>query len=198
MEFISIGPYCSTTQILQQYNLRLQAYPFDYIFSSLEMIKHIIDNKFEIFLDKEYYIKGNHENSTKHLFYNEFLNTELLYLHHLKYNYPIDYKVSDTSLFNHHDLLDDTVHETFKRRCNRLLDLINNNKKIVFVYYNCYTATFDDLIDFSNNFSDNKNIFVLGIFQNNLEKKILFENSNCKIYQNFDNKYIFDEIKSTF
>ena len=198
MEFISIGPYCSTCEILKNNNLRLHAYPFDYIFSSLEMIKHIIDNKFEIFLDKEYYIKGNHENSTKHLFYNEFLNTELLYLHHLTFQYPIDYNVSNSSLFNHHDLLNDTVHETFKRRCNRLLDLINNNSKIVFVYYNCYTATFDDLIDFSNNFSDNNNIFVLGIFQNNSEKKILFENSNCKIYQNFDNQYIFDEIKSTF
>ena len=43
-----------------------------------------------------------------------------------------------------------------------------------------------------------KGEFVLGIFENNEDKKILFENSNCKIYQNYDKKNIFNEIKSIF
>ena len=41
MEFISIGPYCSSTDIIKNNGLRNSAYPFDYIFSSLEMVKHL-------------------------------------------------------------------------------------------------------------------------------------------------------------
>lgn len=52
MEFISIGPYCAAADILKQNCLRNQAYPFDYIFSSLEMVMHCINDKFQIFLDK--------------------------------------------------------------------------------------------------------------------------------------------------
>lgn len=95
-------------------------------------------------------------------------------------------------------MFDDNNYETFKRRCNRLLDLINNNNKIVFVYCNCYTLDFDDIIDFHKEFSNNKNIYIVGIFENNDEKKILYETENCKIYQNYDYSYVFNEIKTAF
>ena len=68
----------------------------------------------------------------------------------------------------------------------------------MFVYYNCYTSDFDDIIDFYNNFSYNKNIYILGIFENNYNKKILYENINCKIYQNYHRQIIFNEIKMAF
>jgi hypothetical protein len=67
MKFISIGPYCACADIIMQIlnplynNITPQewfirtAYPFDYIFSSLEMIKHCINDRFNIFLDKKYY-----------------------------------------------------------------------------------------------------------------------------------------------
>ena len=196
MEFISIG---DTANILKSNNLRNNAYPFDYIFSSLEIVKHAINNKFNIFLDKKYYTPGSSDISTRHLFYCNFLDTELLLQHHIKFNYPKDYKVSSGNLFNHHNLIDNNInYERFKIRCDRLLNLINSNNKIVFVYYNCYTNDFNDIIIFSNNFSDNKNIYIIGIFENNNDKKILYENTNCKIYQNYEISFIFDEIKSTF
>jgi hypothetical protein len=199
MNFISIGPYCSTADILKTNNLRKEAYPFDYIFSSLEMVKHCIKDKFNIFLDKKYYKYGNCNNSTKHTFYCTFLDTPLLLQHHIKHGYSTDYKVSNGNLFNHHNLIEDNSnYEKFKRRCNRLLSLIESNEKIVFVYYNCYTNDYDDIIDFSNNFFYNKNIYIVGIFQNNYEKKILYENINCKIYQNYDISIIVDEIKTIF
>ena len=68
----------------------------------------------------------------------------------------------------------------------------------LFIYYNCYTNDFNDILDFYNNFSTNKNICVVGIFENSNDKKMLFESSNCKIYQNYDINFIFNEIKSTF
>jgi len=199
MKFISIGPYCNTADILKANNLRTESYPFDYIFSSLEIVKHCINDKFNIFLDKKYYICGDNNQSTKHLFYCKFLDTPLLLKHHINFNYPNDYKVSSGNLFNHHNLIDDNGnYEKFKRRCERLLNLIENNIKIVFVYYNCYTDDFNDIIDFYNTFSYNKNIYIVGIFKNNDEKKILYENINCKIYQNYDTLIIFNEIKAVF
>lgn len=175
MKFISIGPYCSTADILKANNLRTESYPFDYIFSSLEIVKHCINDKFNTFLDKKYYTPGTGDNSTRHSFYCNFLDTPLLKQHHINNNYSKDYKVSSGNLFNHHNLIkSDDDYDKFKRRCDRLLSLINNNEKIVFVYYNCYTNDYNDIIDFYNNFASNKNIFIVGIFENNFDKKILF------------------------
>ena len=199
-KYISVGPYCSTADILKTYNLRTEAYPFDYIFSSLEIVKHCINDKFNIFLDKKYYTPGTCNNSTRHSFYCNFLDTPLLLQHHINFNCSKDYKVSSGNLFNHHNLIEDNGnYEKFKRRCNRLLSLIENNEKIVFVYYNCYTDDFNDIIDFYNNLYINyKNIYIVGIFQNNYDKKILYENINCKIYQNYDISIIFNEINTVF
>ena len=196
MEFISIGPYCCTADLLKAHRLRRTAYPFDYIFSSLEIVKHAIKDNFNIFLDKQYYTEGTTPDSTIHTFYCKFLDTDLLLHHHMKENYPKDYKVSSGNMFHHHNLMSNDMYENYKRRCYRLMNVINSGKKIGLVYYNCYTTDFDDLIDFSNNFVENKNIYVVGIFQNNGEQKILYESPNCKIYQNYDTKIICNEVKT--
>ena len=196
MELISIGPYCTGADILKSNGLRNSAYPFDYIFSSLEMVKHCINDRFNIFLDKNYY-KYSSENKSQHLFYSKFIDTEILKKHFIAHNLPdIANNLINQEIFNHHNLLNDEIYLSFVRRCNRLLNLIdNNNKKIIFIYYNCYTNDFNDIIDFYNNFSNNKNIYVVGIFENSNDKKMLFENSNCKIYQNYDRNFIFNKIK---
>ena len=67
MEFISIGPFCSSADIIKNNGLRKNSFPFDYIFLSLEMVKHSINDRFNIFLDKNYY-KYCSETSTQHLF----------------------------------------------------------------------------------------------------------------------------------
>jgi hypothetical protein len=200
MEFISIGPYCATADILKDNNLRENAYPFDYIFSSLELIKHSIKNKFKVFLDKKYYKDGYTDNCMHHLFYSNFIDTEILRKHHIANNVAdIANNLTKREIFLHHNLLaNEETYLAFFRRCKRLLKLIKENKKIVFVYYNCYTTDFSDLINFYHFFSDKSNIYILGIFKNNLEKRILYENKNCKIYQNYDIPIIFDEVKKSF
>lgn len=201
MEFVSIGPYCNTADILKQHNLRLKSYPFDYIFSSLSMITHCINDRFNVFLDKQYYSNGTTESSTRHSFYCDYLDTEILYRHHMKYGYDSSYKVSSGNVFNHHNLLNESIYEKFQRRCARLLDLIDNHKKVVFVYYNCYTKEFDDLLEFHNTFSgsgSDKNIFTLGIFDNDGNTEILYESSNCKIYQNYGYADIFADVATLF
>ena len=49
MEFVSIGPNCISTNLLVKLGLRKKSYPFDYIFSSLEMVEHCINNRFDIY-----------------------------------------------------------------------------------------------------------------------------------------------------
>jgi len=157
------------------------------------MVKHCINDKFNIFLDKNYYTHGNSNTSTRHTFYCKYLDTPLLLLHHANCCYG-----SYGNLFNHHNLIDNNGdYEKFQRRCKRLLSLFENNEKMVLVYYNCYTNDFNDIVDFYNTFY-NKNIYIVGIFKNNYDKKILYENVNCKIYQNYDIATIFNEIKTTF
>lgn len=198
--FISVGPYCGTANILQSLNLREKSYPFDYIFSSLEMVKHAINDKFRVFLDKQFYEKGSSSENMHHSFYSSFIETDLLQKHHDLHSLPeIANKSRKSEVFVHHNLIDnEDTYLSFVRRCNRLLTLIENNNKIVFVYINQYTNDFNEIIDFYNNFSDNKNIYIVGIFWNDQDKKILYENENCKIYQNYDINVIFDEIKCIF
>ena len=197
MEFISIGPYCDSSDILKKFGLRKNAYPFDYVFSSLEMISHAINDGFNIFLDKRYYTHS--KNVTQHSYYSTFIDTEILRRHHIANGLPkIATDLKNREIFLHHNLFNNAVYSAFIRRCNRLLSLIDNNNKIVFIYYNRYTDVFDDLLEFYKHFANNTNIFVVGIFENLCEKKMLFDGSKCKIYQNYDKQYIFDEIQSIF
>jgi len=162
------------------------------------MVKHCINDRFNIFLDKNYY-KYCSEKSTYHLFYSKFIDTEVLRKHHIANNLPeIANNLINREIFMHHNLFNNDVYLTFVRRCNRLLDLIDNNNKIIFIYSDCYTNNFTPLLDFYNNFSDNNNIFVVGIFENREDKKMLYESSNCKIYQNYEKQFIFNEIKTSF
>jgi hypothetical protein len=197
MEFISIGPYCDSADILKEFGLRKKAYPFDYVFSSLEMISHAINDGFNIFLDKQYYTHS--KNVTQHSYYSTFIDTEILRRHHIAHGLPkIAKDLKNREFFLHHNLFNNDVYSSFIRRCNRLLSLIDNNNKIVFIYYNRYTDVFDDLLEFYSHFANHTNICVVGIFENLFEKKMLFNGSKCKIYQNYDKQYIFDEIQSTF
>lgn len=195
--FISIGPYCKTVELLKRYNLRLEAFPFDYIYSSLEMIKHCINDKFNIFLDKKYYTIGTDKNSNRHTFYCKMLDTDLLLKHHIKQGYNKNYKVSSGNLFNHHNLLhNEETYNAFKRRCYRFMNIINQKSdKVNFVYFNKYTNNIDDLVEFSNYLKlYYENTFIIGIFQNKNDpsSKILYKSNNCIIYQNYDIKLIFD------
>jgi hypothetical protein len=140
-----------------------------------------------------------------HLFYSKMIDSEVLRIHHSNDGFiDIANNLENREIFLHHNLIYEDVYEAFVRRCNRLLNLIDNNNKIVFVYYNRYTDDFNDVLDFSNYFSDNKNIYVVGIFQKDKrmmrenvtsnDNKMLYESSNCKIYQNYNSEFIFNDI----
>ena len=199
MEFISIGPNCSSSDLLKSQNLKKKSYPFDSIFSSLEIVKHCIDDKFKTFLDKAYYSPGICESSTRHIYYCKYLDTDVLIKHHSIHGFndlhPADHKISSGNLFNHHDLIENEDHyQAFKRRAERLLTLIESGAKIVFFYYDMYTDNHEELINFSKHFINRPNIYILGLFENKGERKIVYESFNCKVYQNMHHSYIFHSL----
>jgi hypothetical protein len=52
----SLGGMCHSSQILKRNKYKSCSYPFDWIFSSCDTIIHCIEDNFNIFLDKSYYI----------------------------------------------------------------------------------------------------------------------------------------------
>ena len=189
IEFISIGPYCDTTEILKLFGLRTKSYPFDWIFSSLEIVYLCISDRFRTFLDKKYLLPGKTENSTRHSVYNHLLDTEILQRRYIEQN--LNYKPSEGNLHNHHDLRNSSHFDSIQRRCNRFINQMS--QKTCLVYFNCYTKGYKDIIKFSENIRKYDQVFVLGILENNLEQKILYHSPNCKIYQNHPRKYIFNQ-----
>ena len=123
-EFISIGPCCFTAEYIKKYGLRNHSYPFDYIFSSIEMVNHCINDKFKMFLDLTYISDCNHS------FYDEKIKTNLLERH--SYHVLGLYKPPVT--LPHHNLHIESVYNSMQRKCNRFLELLNSNKKIFLVY----------------------------------------------------------------
>ena len=229
MKFISIGPTCGTVTDLLRHNLREESYPFDYLFSSLEMVQHCIEDEFNIFLDKKYFIQNEKiRNSIQHSFYSNFITTDCLKQHHL-----LEYKkyvpkyidcnrinkddliiIEDSGeiiiskfprdIFLHFNLFDNNIYESFVRKCNRFMNIIKN-EQVCLVYTNPYNKNIDDIIRFSEYVKKYKNIFLIGILQNNDEPKIIQQSPisnddtcNCKIYQNYDYQYIISDVVNVF
>lgn len=66
----SLGTNCHSSSFLKRNNYKLESYPFDWIISKPENFIHCIEDDFNIFLDKNYYININHY-KCGHTFYAE-------------------------------------------------------------------------------------------------------------------------------
>lgn len=195
IHYISVGPYCAAATMLEQQGRRAQAFPFDYIFSSLPMIRHIIQDQCKTFLDKQYLIqKGD---ATFHSFYCNYLDTPILRKHHEAHEHAREMAnhLKERPNFLHHNLLDETTYQTFQRRCNRLMDLINNKEQIVFFYFNPYINEHTDVFDFADFLRIYPFIRVVCISDTNNEKRIIEHGNNCKIYQNCQWEDVFRDIE---
>lgn len=200
MKFISIGPTCGTVTDFIQHNLRHESYPFDYLFSSLKMVEHCMEDGFETLLNKKYLIPNDKfPQSIQHTFYSTYIDTPTLRQHHLleyKNILPsyIDYNRLNNSdivithnsssaiiakfprdIFIHHNLFDNNIYDSFLRKCNRFNDVIKN-EKVSLVYTNAYNKNIDDIIHFSEYLKKYENIFLIGILKNDDEQKVVFDN----------------------
>ena len=53
---LSLGSLCAAAKFLQRHQLRAHAGPFDWVFSSPEMVAHCLDDDFAAFLDRTQYV----------------------------------------------------------------------------------------------------------------------------------------------
>lgn len=109
-EKISIGQNCNAAWYLKETNNKKASYPYDWIFSSSDIVLHSIEDNFLTFLDKEQIINLN-ENKAGHNYYH-------------------------SSLFNHKNPLATAENYQYYVRCvKRFRKVLINNKPILFVCF---------------------------------------------------------------
>lgn len=107
--FISLGENCSSAWYLQQVGLKAQSFPFDWIFSSPEIVLDCIDDDFEKFLDKSLIVPDANSKSAGHSYYH-------------------------SKLFNHRNPLNsDDDYQYYRRCCDRFLELIRSQTNIIYL-----------------------------------------------------------------
>ena len=192
----SLGSLCHSSQMLKRNNLKLCSYPFDWIFSNYDNIIHCIENNFNIFLDKSYYI-----------------NLKKLQCGHSKY---------DKHMFNHHNPLINIDHYNYYVRCvDRFKNLLQKKEHKLFIMMFVNINNIDEniknkIIDFNNKFSKyTSNYTLLVIFHiknkkqnhhiitynNNihfLELHTLSSSNGKEFSNNNDNIYLDNIIKSKY
>lgn len=121
--YVSLGNSCSIAYNLNLCNLRGEAYPFDWVrVTNLNNITSLIENKFEDFLDINTFIFKE--------FSDKFEVNNKLGSYIYKNNYCCFYHEFENRIDKEKIL---SFKDKYKRRINRFLDLLNSDKKIIFI-----------------------------------------------------------------
>jgi len=193
----SLGSLCHSSQILKRNKLKLCSYPFDWIFSCCDNIIDCLEDDFNIFLDKSYYITLA-QSQCGHSKYHE-------------------------RMFNHHNPLINIDHYNYYVRCvDRFKVLLQKPEHKLFIMIfinkiNIEENNKNDIIEFNNKFSKyTSNYTLLVIFhipnkkQNNhiftyhdnihfLELHTLSPSGGVEFdYNDNDNKYLDNIIISKY
>ena len=153
MEFISLGRHCDVAYNIAKYIKKQPTQFFDWLRTDFKCILHIlnlnnIDNIFNlenIKVDKELYA---HENEIAITLKNFEENNLTLLFHH-------EIKLKDYNNYNNTEInnkLNEFI-DKYKRRFNRLNELIKSNNKLIFIYkitnhfdYKIYISEFEKVI----------------------------------------------------
>ena len=197
----SLGSLCHSSQILKRNRLKIYSYPFDWIFSNCDNIIHCIEDNFNIFLDKSYYI-GIDDNRCEHTYY---------------YN-----KGCGINMFNHFNPLNNSEHYNYYVRCvDKFKKLLQKQEHKLFIMIFPNMINIDEniknkIIEFNNKFSkytsnytllvifhipnkeNNRNIFTYNDNINFLELHTLSCSNGCEFVNNDDNIYLDNIIKSKY
>jgi len=169
----SIGYRCYSSDFLNIYKLRKISGPFDYLFIDFETALKIINNNFNNYLDdiilfnnktkniELFYRKNTHEINTN--FY-KLLENNIGYMEHnydannllFNQNYLDDilnnnlYNWNTICSFPYHNILDNNIYNTIKKRCERFIDIINNNNETTSLFYITKIINCNNIIDYMN------------------------------------------------
>jgi hypothetical protein len=188
VKIISMGRRCVTDFFLEKYKLRNFSGPFSYLLVDFEVAINEINTNFKNYFKD---IKKVENHNIKYLPHWRMTSTFYYNNYYLKLDIKKDiYSQTNMLIWNHHNILKEK--ETFKRRINRVLDFLKNDKCILFYIDKIYTKNnIDEYIKYLNNFIKNnfkfnhKILFIIP-FDNNH-----YNNFNCKKYYNNDILYIY-------
>ena len=133
---ISLGHNCMVASMLNKFNLRKEAYPFDWIVSSYDGLYRSFDSDF-----KDYFLKENLIKSEP--IYSEILNNYLTHVIDLKYEFYYKHDFPINNLAENNDNLSSGiivenyydyylgVYEKYQKRILRLRNILNS-KKVLF------------------------------------------------------------------
>lgn len=168
-EVCSFGSLCHSASFLKRNDLKKVSYPFDWIFSNMNIIKDCLNNNFSVFMNKEYFIE----------------KTEKYKCGHKKYH---------PDMFNHCNPINDEDYHYYERcivRFNQFLQS-DNNKLFLMMFVNQNPNTFLEkdhdfhkkIIDFTNDitkYTKNENYLFVVHFGKQNEQKYEFKqmNDNC-------------------
>lgn len=87
---LSLGTHCYTSSLMRRWGLRQAAGPFDWLFSTVPMIAHVLDDDFRTFLDRSQYTPvppdqraaGPTANRVHHEYYRSRFGVEYVFNHH--------------------------------------------------------------------------------------------------------------------
>jgi hypothetical protein len=124
MKFCSLGIGCHSSQVFKRMKLKKESYPFDWINSSIEIVKDCIEDDFTKFLDKELYSPAENlwddDSVCHHDFYKQFL------MH--------DDDLAKQIFFRHtNPLINENDYLYYKRCIERFRNLLASNEKKVFL-----------------------------------------------------------------
>jgi hypothetical protein len=124
MRYCSLGQGCHSAAIFKYQGLKVESFPFDWMNSRSEMIKHCIEDDFKTFLNREQYCKiDNHwddHECCQHDFYAPLLQDNPKPEKHI--------------IFRHRDpMMDDDAYNYYKRCVERFRDLLSSDEQKTFL-----------------------------------------------------------------
>ena len=122
----SFGPFCHTGNLMQRLKVKTVSFPFDWLCTTPLIISDCIENNFQFFLDKMYYMLDETKSHVVHTYYAD------------KYNF-------NKAFFAHSNPLEPETYEYFERCVDRFRLLLKCPDKKLFIisYMVTYTETVD-------------------------------------------------------
>lgn len=164
---IPFGSQCFSSFFFKKNDLKRESYPFDWIFSSPHVILDILEDGFNKFLNKDYYvIKDINSDKNKHSIY-----------------------LPDLYMYNHRNPLKDTDYQYYIRCIHRLYKILNKKEKKLFLLTSLNNEINNELENIcllNNKLSDITNNYIfIAIFQKctGVQSKDIHEYDNLIVIQ---------------
>ena len=130
----SIGISCHSAFLLKRNNLKKCSYPFDWIYSNLEVVIDSLNDNFKKFLDKDNFIDHSSGNTLQ-----------------------CGHKLYSPVMFNHSNPRDESVYQYYERCITRFNNLLNKKDKKLFIMV-IINVDYNDIENSLKNFNENLKI----------------------------------------